>query len=247
MHSVKTGILLHVYHLGSRDWERLVWGDPARDMLGTGAKLIEYLLTYPDEDTAIVFYSGPSTRGNLSEGAYTKQFLLANLTELSAFPRFQNKLKQPSYPARTGLGQRLENIVLGEEIQNTEQEIVRAAAYFQDLQVEHIVHIAAASHAPRCIQLQASARERGAIPPVQQWFTMASDVGFAGHQASDTVVIEPPHRADDPLLAVQPTLAGTIKPFFSLPFSGQSAFIVQAAAAMKRIRNSAEKRHTLLQ
>lgn len=229
----RTGILLHVYHLGSADWEHLVWGEPARNELGTGTKLIEFLLNEPlDAHIRCITYSGPSSRDGLSEGAYTKQFLISHLDRLREFPRFREMLRQLPPEASAVLRTRMEQMVLGEQIENTLEEVQHAAVFFQEHGVDHVVHIAAASHAPRCIQLQAVVRHQGLIPLEQQWFTVASDSCFEGTVPSDVVVVEPPHRGDDPLLGFAPTLSRALKPYFGLPPEEKQAVIWQIDAAV---------------
>lgn len=212
---LKTGVLLHVYHLECEQWERLVWGEPSQDRLGVGTKLFELLLTESvDQEIATIMYSGPSGKDGLAEGEYTRQFLLERLDRLEEFPRFRSLLAHASDEQRAAFHRRVQRISSGELIKNTREEIQHAAAHFQAWGATRVVHIAAASHAPRCIQLQAVVREAGLIPPGQQWFTVTSDLSFAGRTASDTVVVEPPHRADDLLLHFDPMLAGLLKEYY---------------------------------
>lgn len=235
----KTGILLHVYNLGCKDWEQLVWGNVATDQLGSGTKLLELLLHEQITDEIMtILCDGPSHRNGLSEGAYTKAFLLGKIGELSQFPRLRAKLDAQTPDEALVFQHRLEAIQVVARIENTFDEVRQAAKIFEEFGAKKIIHIAAASHAPRCIQLQSVARERGLIPNSQQWFTVASDMPFAGRSAGDTVVIEPPHRADDPLVGHEPTLASVIKPYFSLTGDSQQQFIHAAEQAMAELRRS---------
>lgn len=232
-----TGYLLHVYHLGSKDWERLVWGDPNRDELGAAAKLCECLLSEPaDVPVACIIYSGPSHRDGLGEGAYTKKFLIDRLAQLSSFPRLQKKLARLTEQEYNVFRGRIEAIVLGEDLANTLEEVQRAALYFKRQGAERVVHVAAASHAPRCIQVQTIVRHQGLIPLDQQWYTVASDISFEGTVPSDVVVIEPSHRGDDPLLEFEPQLSRAIKPYFALS-TGQKKDVIRAvASAMQTVQ-----------
>lgn len=235
----RTGFLLHVYHLQSRDWESLVWGDPGTDKAGTGTKLFECLLDEPIENEVVtVVYSGPSSRDGLTEGAYTKQFLLAHLDELTAFSRFKRRLNVMKPADFDIFKQRVGNIIVGEPIDNTLAEVECAARLFDDIRADRVIHIAAASHAPRCIQIQAEAREAGLIPTNQPWFTVASDISFAGRTPADTMVLEPPHRADDPLLDEQMTLPQVLRPFYALPPQQRVQFLRKAAHAMSELHDS---------
>ena len=236
----KVGVLLHVYHLQSRDWERLVWGEPELDQAGTGAKLFEFLLDEsPQHEVMTVVYSGPSVRDGLGEGAYTKQFLLSKLDKLGEFPRFRRRLEHMSDQDLAAFRARVEAILLGETIANTLAEVASAAKLFEAGRMDRVVHIAAASHAPRCILIQADARQKGLIPLAQPWLTLASDISFAGRDAADTLVLEPPHRADDPLLDFAPTLPQVLKPYsYTLSPEQKKRFINDVQTAMRKAQGN---------
>lgn len=233
----KTGILLHVYTLGSKDWDRLVWGDPTADRLGTATKLVELLLHEPIINEIMpILFDGPTFRNGQSEGVYTKTFLLSKLGELRQFPRLKARLDVQTAEESHIFQRRLEAIKVVDRIDNTFDEIVQATKTFAQFGADKVIHIAAPSHAPRCIQLQSVARERGLIPDGQLWLTAASDIPFAGSLAQDTVVIEMPHRVDDPLVGYEPTLASVIKPYFSLTGDQQKQFIQDAQHTMAALR-----------
>lgn len=220
----RTGILLHVYHLEALEWERLVWGDPATDELGTGTKLIECLLDIPlGQDVQVVIYSGPSQKDNLTEGAYTKKFLLDRLATIQDFPRLQAKLDALPDGAYEVFTQRMQAITLGPVIANTTAEVRQAAALFAGC--DQVFQIAIANHAPRCLLAQVAARQAGTIPKHQQWYVLPSDICFAGTSPHDVVVLEPPHRGDDPMLGVTPKLVDVIKPYFALSPEQKQQFI----------------------
>lgn len=232
----KMGVLLHVYNLYSEDWERLVWGDPGRDELGVGAKLFEYLLTEPaDVLVYTIIYNGPSSKLGMTEGEYTLQFLRDKQHAVADFPKLKSLYDRASSKQREAFAKRVAEIRVGEPIADTYDEIHHAAAYFQALGVKQIVHIAAATHAPRCIQLQTKVREDGFIPPEQLWSTIASDRPFAGRRANDVVVVEPPHRADDPLLHYSPTLASLVRRYYGLTPAGKKQFIADVEASLTRL------------
>lgn len=244
---MKTGILLHVYNLLAADWEYIVWGDPARDALGAGTKLFECMLAeLPPNDVTAILYDGPSHKDGLSEGEYTKRFLLGRLDQLEQFPRFRKQFASMSDDTYRAFRQAAEAMRIGAPIANTVDEVRRAARDFADLGAEKVIHIAAASHAPRCIQVQAAVREEGLILPEQHWYTVASDTAFAGAQAADTAVAEPPHRADDPLLGFRLTMPQIVKSFYALPGDAQKVFLRVAAdlvAAQSATAKTEEPRH----
>ncbi len=239
----KVGYLLHVYNLGCKDWEELVWGVPVKNKLGAGAKLLECLLHEPnDHDVTVILYNGPSVKDGVREGEYTKQFLLTKLKNLTEFSRF-GQLPQSSLKL---LQERAERIIVGKDIRNTLDEIHFAANAFQAESIDRITHIAAASHAPRCIQLQLVARERGWVPVEQQWSTVASDLAFSGTTAADVIVAEPPHRADDPLLGFAPTLPQVLAPFYKLSAAQQQKFLRLSEVAMHEAEEMQKRAATII-
>lgn len=216
---MKIGILLHVYHLDTTAWERMVWGDPHTDELGTVTKMAECLLDIPvaDEVAAIV-YSGPSMRDGLNEGASTKQYILDRIEQLAEFPRLKTKLEQLSKPEYDRFVQRLQDLTLGPVIKNTAAELAHAADYFMQQGADRVIQIAAATHAPRCMRDQVAARHQGVISKRQQWCVMAADIGYAGTQPDDVVIAEPIHRKDNPLYGFHPAWAEVTKryPYLTL-------------------------------
>ena len=234
----KTGFLLHVYHLEISGWHELVWGDPARDQLGSATKFIECLLNEQfNQPVESIAYSGPSTRDGLSEGAFTKELLVRDFAKLADFPRLRVKLGQLDEDQITILKTRLHNMVLGDTITNTYEEVVCAASHFEQRGIDRVVQIANASHAPRCIQNQSVARSNGLIPSRQQWLTVAADTCYENSIPADTVVIESPSRGDDPLTTFKPQLAAVLKPYFGLSADAKKDFIHETDIAMERVRS----------
>lgn len=209
---MKTGVLLHVYHLDTLGWEELVWGVPEEDRLGSGPVLAWLMLTEPKDApiASIVIGCGPSEREGLTESEYTKKYLLDHFDELEKFPRLATLMKDIGIGGRKKLRQRLEATMLMPLIRGTIEEVAKAAEMLQD--VDRVIQIAGASHAPRCAQIQATARLEGRIPAWQQWLVMPSDICFNGSRPDETVVIEPPHRGDYALTHEKPTLAELLKP-----------------------------------
>ena len=213
----KIGILLHVYHLEALGWEQLVWGQPEKDRLGTLTKFVDFLLDLPiNQSVTSIIYSGPSNKDGLSEGAYAKHYLEEHLESLRAFPRLKLKLDRLSPDDYKVFADRVAGLITGPLIKNTLDEVAHAAADFAGGRVDAVVQIAAASHAPRCLQAQAIVRQTGEIPNHQQWFVLASDTSFHSTQPADVVILEPPHRGDDPMVKFKPTLAEVMKTYFEL-------------------------------
>jgi hypothetical protein len=199
----KYGVLLHVYHLEVIDWNKVVWGDPARDQLGVLTKFADCLLDIPfGDDVVSIVYSGPSSKDGLSEGAYTRQYLVDRIDLLHEFPRLRQKLDRLTPAEYRQFVDRVRGLQVGHELRNTIDELESAGVYFATQKVDRVLQVAALNHAPRCIKLQGAAREKGLIPKDQPWFTVISEVPFAG----STAIAEQPHRPDDPIYGVLPAL-----------------------------------------
>ena len=189
-----------------------MWGDPAKDQLGTLTKFVDCLLDLPaGEEVFAVIYSGPSEKNGMMEGVYTKRFLVQRLDELRNFPRLRKKLDRLSVDEHQLFLERVHGLHTGHLLRNTMDELESAAAYFSDKGVSKVLQIAAASHAPRCIKLQALVRSEGLLSKDQQWFMVASDTCFNGGNPSEVVILEPAHRADDPMYGVHPSLPEVLR------------------------------------
>src|SRR5229473_2450361 len=80
----KVGILVHCHHLETDDWEQLVFGIPEEDKLGDDAALARAILTLGshEELACSIIGCGRSRRDGLSEGEYSKRYLLDNLERM---------------------------------------------------------------------------------------------------------------------------------------------------------------------
>jgi hypothetical protein len=212
----KLGILVHGYHLEAPAWDVLVWGDPARNVLGSFPILAELLLHRMQSDEVVSVVLGGTAdihKGGLSHGEYTKKYVIGRFDELDTFPRLKRLLQSASADEMRLLRDLFQSISIA-DVKNTTEEIAFAARSFTKLGVREVIQIAAASHAPRCTQLQLLARAETAIPEDQLWFLRASDACHAGATPLSTAVMEPPHRGDDPMLGFHPTLPEVMKPYY---------------------------------
>lgn len=206
------GVLVHVRHPQTVNWEKLVWGVPEEDKLGDLTKLAELALRKP-ELTTIVMGTTTATKDGLLEGEYTKKYLLDHFEELRKFKRLKKYLDKLSDAQVVHLRALLEGIIIP-PIKNTREEIQAAARIFKEHDIQEVVQITAVSHGPRCIQLQASVRAEGDISPEQLWSVVISDMCFQDTAPNDTMIMEVPHRGDDPLVHFRPTLPQALKPFY---------------------------------
>ncbi len=225
---IKTGILLHVYHLDTTGWEELVWGRPEQNELGTAAKFAECLLDIPvGHEVSSIIYCGPSEKDGLTEAAFAKKYLLHRIDDLAAFPRLKRKIDRLSSVEYETFVGRLHDLVVGPLIKNTTEELNAAATYFADKQVDVVIQIAAATHAPRCLREQISARYHGLVDKNQQWFVAASDVNYEGVDPDDVVIAEPMHRHDNPLYGFRPAWAEVTKKYPRLSLENKKQVLRQ--------------------
>jgi hypothetical protein len=235
----QTGILIHVYHLEAKGWENLVWGDPEYDKLGTLPKLVELLLreSASEPATTILIYSGPSEKDGLTEGAYTKRYLLEHFEDLWNFPSLNPRLTKLSSDEVEGLRKRLEGIVVGPVIRNTREEVQHAAIEFQKRGINKVTQLAAASHAPRCVQSQLIIRNEGFISSDQIWSVVTSDTYFEGTTAEDLLILEPPHRGDDPMAKMNPSAPQVLKAYLELDRFKKQHFIASVEQMLENYKD----------
>lgn len=212
----KVGVLVHARHPNAIAWEELVWGVPAEDRLGDLPKVVELLLQEMPQKpiTHIVTGSTLTVKEGLLDGEYTKKFLLDHFDNLQEFPRLKALMQDLSDSDLARLRKRLEGVIVTKPLKNTADEIEHSAMIFSKQDIREVIQVTSASHGPRCIQLQATARAEGKIPQNQQWFVVISDMCFGDSKPKDTLIIETPHRGDDPMLDFRPTLSESLQPYF---------------------------------
>jgi hypothetical protein len=226
---------MHVNYL-QPGWEELVWGEPDKGLMGTLPKLVQLLLIENSNEpiTDILMYTGPSRKDGLTEGEYSKKYLLDHFEQLKDFPQLNLLLEKLSDEERTALKSQLdEHIHAKEQLVNSADEVLNAARYFEEHGITKVYQIAVASHAPRCIQLQALVRYRHQIPPEQFWYTIAADTTFAGTAPNDVIVAEPPHRGDDPAFGVHPSITDLLKRYYKLPYEARQPFLKAVESALE--------------
>jgi len=191
------GIFVHGRHVGTVDWERLIWGDPENNKLGSLTRLVlEILERGPETIKTIAIGSGASEKEGVSEAQCMKNYLLDHFSDLGAFSMIRDHINFQE----DEFGQLLKlirNIYCDTISQNTAQEIEHAITFFADAGCTEIYQISCRSHLPRCV----AERVKAKIPLGQKWYAVSDDMTYSGSQADDIVVLEPPHRSDDPMLS----------------------------------------------
>lgn len=228
---------MHVNYL-QPGWEALAWGKPDKGLMGTLPKVVQLLLLQnPDEPISdIIMYTGPSRKDGLNEGEYSKKYLIDHFDELKDFPQLAPIIAALSDERRQALKFQLEqNIHTLEQLVNSADEVINAAKYFSKHNVTKVYQVAIASHAPRCIQLQALIRYRNEIPPEQFWYTIAADTTFEGTAPNDVIVAEPPHRGDDPAFGIHPSITDLLKQYYKLPYEARQPFLEGVASVLENI------------
>jgi len=222
-----SGALVHGRHVQTQNWERLVWGDPKANRLGSLPTLARVILEESKDRpiTTIVMGTGASERDGRKEAEVMKGFLLDNFDKLGQFPTFREHIGLQTVAARDILEGRLHHIITETTSQNTDQEVAAAAKVFAEHGVTFVSQITAASHAPRSMLVQSAAREAGAIPADQRWSLVADDMTFGDGPVRDVTVLEPPHRGDDPAIGWQQTYNQAAKGYFGLSQEGQQGLI----------------------
>lgn len=217
---MEIGILVHGRHVQAEGWENLVWGEPP-DKLGSVPTMVLEVLEAMRADVytrAIVFGTGASEKDGLKEAEYTKRFLLEHLTELQEFTAIGNHPDFQEPEDRGFLRKLFAEIICETNSQNTLQEVENAAKIFAKHSVTHIIQISCGSHLPRCIVIQRQMREAGKIPPEQRWYAVADDITFGNLPIQKSVVIlEAPHRGDDPMVSAAIKPHEVIPGLFGLP------------------------------
>jgi hypothetical protein len=212
----KAGILLHVRHPETVGWETLVWGMPEEDRLGCLPTLVMLLLRESADEPFEVLLVGTTAakKGGLLDGEYTKKFLLDRFDQLSDFPRLKKLLAGLNKAQLAALRQRLEDIIITPAIVRTSDEVPMAAKFFTENDVKKVVQVTCASHGPRCLQDQAICREKGLIPKDQLWSVVVDDMCYEDSTAISTLILEVPHRGDDPMTGYKPLLAEVMRPYW---------------------------------
>jgi hypothetical protein len=212
------GILVHGRHLQAKGWEDLVWGEPPH-WLGTLPMAVLTILNQGVENIrAVVFGTGASERDGLKESEQAYEYLKRRWNTLSDFGLIER------HPRFRRLGRNLYNILfetqvvhLDTETLNTTEEIAAAARVFATENITEVYQITCASHAPRCARESAIAFARGDIPKQQIWSVVPDRMPYIGTAATDVVVIEPPHRGDDPMMDAPIQAHRVFAEFYKIP------------------------------
>jgi len=198
-YTTRIGILVHGRHLETKNWEEIVWGKPPTK-LGSLPMMVLVALHRGVENIAkVVFGSGASEKDGLKESEYILRYLKNKMARIGEFDHIRNHPRFESYHDLQLLGNLMNTIECQKTSKNTMEEIADAAKVFSKAGIADVIEITCASHAPRCIRDQAVAFEQGLIPQNQLWSIVHGMTTYAHTTAEEVVIIEPPHRGDDPM------------------------------------------------
>ncbi|MEK7180794.1 MAG: hypothetical protein AAB738_00470 [Patescibacteria group bacterium] len=197
---MKVGVLVHGRHLQSIDWDQIIWGkSPVK--LGSLPMLVFIVLNRGVEGIEkIIFGSGASEKDGLKESQHMLLYFKSMAHRLSEFDQIINHPNFELSHRQTFFNDLFSKIECDTVSQNTSEEIAIAADKFTKLNIKEVIQIANASHAPRCARDSAVLREKNIIPFSQTWSVVSDMMIYPGTTAEEVVVIEPPHRGDDPLI-----------------------------------------------
>jgi len=203
------GILVHGRHVQTENWETLIWGAPP-DKMGSLPRLVyEILRRGPENVGMIVLGTGASERDGLKEAECMKQYLQACFDDIIAFPLIKNHPRFQSAKDRFCLMHLIDKIHCEVASKNTAEEVRAAAALFEGLGCTEIYQISCGSHIARCLLESLKAGHR--------WYGVPDDMTFARSEFSDVVVVEPPHRGDDPMISADIKMHEVVRKLFKLP------------------------------
>lgn len=176
---MKTGVLVHGFHLQAENWEKIVWGKPP-NLLGRAPKGV--MVALEENADIIVFGTGASVKDGKKEAEYTRDYLLEHFLELVEFWALEG----------IDLAEAKEKISqiakLEIKSQNTFQEPRFAADIFRRANAERIIIVSSPTHISRCLRDALMVFDREDV------IAQPSHTGWA--DASEVIIIEPPYRPD---------------------------------------------------
>lgn len=223
---MRVGILVHGLFLQAKEWEDIVWGNASKP--GSLPKAIEVMLRFGLANIGhVVFGTGASEKDGLKEAEYTRRELANNL--LRAIPdRTLSRLELHQ------IQELLAKATLEMAAKNTAEEVAAAAQHFATHCCDLVVYVpTCASHGARCYKTYQQVRAHGLIPEGQMWLAADPATTFANSKIDDVAIVEPPHRADDPMLAAPVKAHEVVPRLFKLSPADRMKFLVEADALLR--------------
>ena len=140
---MKTGVLVHGFHLQAENWESIIWGLPP-NLLGRAPKGV--LVALEEKAEILVFGTGASEKDGKKEAEYIRDYLLEHFDKLAEFSAFRDI-------DLVSAKKIIEEITRVEiRSQNTAQEIELAGEMFEEVGVEKIILVSSPVHILRCLR-----------------------------------------------------------------------------------------------
>jgi hypothetical protein len=183
----KTAVHIHGYHLGADGWDAIVWGTAEKP--GTVRRGVPE--AYAENASLIFWGTGSSVRDGVIESQAIYNTALAHAAELAAQCGCTEKELIDFLQSRS----HIDTVT-----QNTVEEVHAFLNLCIEQGIDRMTVVASATHAPRSIRTTLSiiesdnrfARYRNAL-----YYAPASST-FANATVNDVVIVEPPHRGDQP-------------------------------------------------
>lgn len=226
---MKVGILVHGLFLQAKNWEATVWGSNSE--LGSLPKAVQVMSRFGFDNIGhVVFGTGASERDGLKEAEYTRREVYLNTR------RIQRQFPDALVPHVGGsstlvhlLWTLLQDATLEVDAKNTVEEIANAALHFAKHDCDLIIQVpTCGSHAPRCVKTYLQVRKAGKIPDGQVWMIAPPDTTFADSTIDDVAIVEPPHRADDPMLSAPVKAHQVVPRLFKMSPDVRKQFLIEA-------------------
>lgn len=221
---MKTAVLIHGFHLDSvlrvtiadgerraYDWHDLVIGRIGTDT-ATGRATFGTLIAYAEDAGLVVFSTGASSKGGVSEARYTYNAVLALADRLA------DALSIPVDKLRRWLEPRVE---LDEVSQTTQEELARNLKRCADLDVTKVILVTNRFHAPRALASANEARRKLGL-------SMAIMATSPEDPSPSPTIFEPPTRPDRDATDFRPTL----QRIFKIPADRRAAALAAIEAAI---------------
>ena len=193
---VRTAIAIHGCHLEAQNWEKIIH-----------SRVSKGLLLARDCDARVIFSfsTGASSREGKTEARLIYEYAVtwaANIWDRDHLVR-QALLEQ--------------NVWIDEVSQNTAEEVKRLGFLCQVHAIQSLYLVSSPWHILRCHKEALKSKRSGNFPGIEI-LAAASDEPFLSNElvVDNVVVIEPPHRGDDPMLGVRPAMHEVIPALFSL-------------------------------
>jgi hypothetical protein len=189
MSAFKTAVLIHGCHVQAREWNTIVLGDYPRGRLGRIPKGLQVADMFAAElviwGTGASQFEGAKEAEVMRSAGYAYTQIHPTLSKWKCLDEAKNHLDTVS--------------------QNTADEIAAAGIVCQERGITRLVLVSSPTHIARCHQEALKLRAEGKLPGIEI-MAMASDTCFADSTPGDVIIIEPPHRGDQPLVPMHLTI-----------------------------------------